>query len=56
MPTKKETPIKSVPRDDDLMPQVLSQLDILNRSIQMINDDIEKMYDRIEKVASRMGI
>ena len=56
MPTKKESTTKSVPKDDDLMPQVLSQLDILNKSIQMINDDMDKMFDRLEKVAARMGL
>tara|TARA_R110002020_G_scaffold107738_10_gene250090 strand:+ start:510 stop:680 length:171 start_codon:yes stop_codon:yes gene_type:complete len=56
MPTKKESITKSVPKDDDLMPQVLGQLDILNKAIQMINNDIEKMHDRLEKLASRMGL
>ena len=56
MPTKKESTTKSAPKDDDLMPQVLSQLDILNKAIQMINNDIEQMHDRLEKLSSRMGL
>ena len=47
---------KSIPKDDDLIPQILSQLDILNKSIQMINDDIGKLYDKIERVSSRLGL
>ena len=57
MPVKKTIKQqKPEPKDDDLMPQVLRQLDILNKSIQMINDDIGKLYDKLERVSSRMGL
>ena len=57
MPVKKTIKQqKPEPKDDDLMPQVLKQLDILNKSIQMINDDIGKLYDKLERVSSRMGL
>ena len=55
MPSKKVA--KEVePKDDNLIPRILEQLDILNKSIQMINDDIGKLYDKVEKVASRLGL
>ena len=57
MPVKKTIKQqKPEPKDDDLMPQVLRQLDILNKSIQMINDDIGKLYDKLERVSSRLGL
>ena len=57
MPVKKTIKQqKPEPKDDDLMPQVLRQLDILNKSIQMINDDIGKLYDKLVRVSSRLGL
>jgi len=47
---------QSVPRDDDLIPQILSQLDILNKSIQMIDDDIETIYNKLKRIIDRLGL
>ena len=55
MPVKTKT-IKPEPKDDNLMPQVLRQLEILYKSIKMINDDIGKLYDKLERVSSRLGL
>ena len=54
--TTKKSSKQSVPKDDDLIPQILSQLDILNKSIQMINSDIEHICDKLNRVSDRMGL
>ena len=58
MTTKTTTKLKETKKEpnDDMIVNMLNQLDILTKSINMINDDMDVICNKIEKLTSRLGI